>query len=370
MLADPLGVVLDHDSPSGGAHGSPLTTSSALGRRAASLDFRRATAASSAGTEIELRDPEDGEASSDLRSADAGSKSRRASFPRLSIMSWRQTPGKADADADANLTDPSEASCDYGGVELKSGHGTLYTTAGLRGGFSSNDSPPAKTRHVGLHSSRGGSSDYDLEEDETASSTRTPSSSRNRVLVSPSPSLAPIDSGFSEFGPSSILQEDRFGECPGASQDPVKTLPTPVQAKEDLNPDAKADPVKNTEEAARKQRSRGWFSFGSATVPAKDSDGLPGDRVGTREHEESPDFKYRQSPSHPSASGLGQQTQGQHQTASMKSTRSAVHANAPASTPPTKGSRPSTSMFLRSPGRKRGDSEVSMKEFSHSGGPL
>ena len=168
---------------------------------------------------------------------DSAKRDRRSSFPRLALPSWR-SPAAARS--------PSE---EDGDVELVSGHATPFSANGLRGGFAPDDAV-LSSRSSSIRSGSIRSSYYngDDQEDEEDGSLRTGGSSRTRVMVSPY--LTPVDSGWSEFGPDSIVPEEL--DRPQKATKPTAAQPTNGQEtalKEEGVP------------SAGKRRSRGWFSF-------------------------------------------------------------------------------------------------------------
>ena len=172
---------------------------------------------------------------------ESSKRDRRSSFPHLAIPSWRSTarsPGHNEEDGD---------------VELVSGHATPFSATGLKGGFVP-DEGQLSSRGSSIRSGSIRSSYYngDEQDDEEEGSLRTGGSSRTRVMVSPF--LTPVDSGWSEFGPDSIVPEEL---------DRPKS--TPASKSSDLYANAAPEASSKDQDVptASKRRSRGWFSFSS-----------------------------------------------------------------------------------------------------------
>lgn len=210
-------------------------------------------------------------------------KARRSSFPRLAMPSWRTGPASSPGSSRSGkqLEDEQDV------VELQTGHGTPFSANGLRGGFAPDEgslysSRGSSIRSASIRSSFYNGDDAEQEDDGEGASLDTGHSSRTRVFVSPG--LTPVDSGFADFGPDSVVpQAEEAKEMP----------PSP---------------------GVSKRRSKGWFSFSN---PVKE------------EADEAVVEAPRESVAHSSVST------------------------------PLKKSR----LGFNITGRKRGDSEVSMKDI-------
>ncbi|CAD6568496.1 MAG: hypothetical protein CYPHOPRED_002591 [Cyphobasidiales sp. Tagirdzhanova-0007] len=173
-------------------------------------------------------------------------KRTRLSLSRLAFPPWR---------ADAEVKDEAMR-----GLELQAGYATPYTAHGSRGGFALDNTDSFATS-IGrsLCSSRD-------EEDPDEASLRTSGSSKTRVLVSPSPT--PSDSGFAEFGPDSVIDEEM--ECRHEQTvSPIDAMI--IQETSNTNRSStvsRAYPAGGEAPVAaahqKKARSRGWFSFSSS----------------------------------------------------------------------------------------------------------
>lgn len=246
-------------------------------------------------------------------------RQRRSSFPRLALPSWRTSPNAITAATSEGLAD--------GDVELQPGHATPYTATGLKGGFVVDRS--TSSAKEGEHPRVSSGSSWEDEDDEGAS-LRTAGSSRTKVLVSPF--LTPVDSGFAEgFGPDTVIE----AEVNRTKRFQAKPTEPPLKADVTVPPEA----ANQGEDASgtlthKKTRSRGWFSFSNATLPDAPSVSTRGDDLPSK------DPSVQLPPSTPPA----------------------VKKNKASATPVTKG-RSTMASALKASGRRRGNSEVSMKEM-------
>lgn len=253
---------------------------------------------------------------SPLTALQADSKrDRRSSFPRLALPSWRT--GRPSGEHDE----------EDGAVELVAGHATPFSANGLRGGFAPDDLGSSRSSSIRSGSIRSTYYNGDDQEDEEGGSLRTGGSSRTRVMVSPF--LTPVDSGFSDFGPDSIVPEEL--DRPRSIR--AKTSSARMDASSKAGDEAKEEAVP----AATKRRTRGWFSFsssanGGSTPTAEEPKMLGVDPLSVT----------RTTVTHPAGQPSG--TDGPEQTRSETA----------------KAATPTKSKFVF-PSRRRGNSELSMK---------
>lgn len=309
------------------------------------------------------------------------------------------------------------------GVELQEGYGTPYTANGLKGGFQCTTSPSnnnlsgsssiastssssRRSQSSNLFSlfstssasTRSSSDEYSLESpfqnEQIAGASKGRSSVEEREdseadrRESPSKVAAvlPADSGFSEFGPHSIVEEEERRQSTstanGHYQDRNTTyhpstsaMPSIDDVDQDLH-SRNALPTTSNEVIVtipKKARSKGWFSFNSNTtsarsdIAAEDSTGTPGN-----ERDTSLASSGAVSIAETHSTGSSNDTATAISTPVLPTSTTSSSISPPqmttANSPNGKKGKPSTSSgkgfgLMRGAGRKRGDSEVSMKEM-------
>lgn len=296
------------------------------------------------------------------------------------------------------------------GVELQEGYGTPYTATGLKGGFQCTSPPPPSTTLSGSSSiastssssRRSGSSHFfSLLSSGTSATSRTsdeysldlqssPSHTSNTgeeeahenagvkressIINKPSSNVVPVlDSGFSEFGPHSIIEAEEERRRTSFDE---RERSRDINLSEDEDDDGRLSSSRDggsNVTIPKKVRSRGWFSFNSSSTPAasasKGENGVE-DTVDTPRNER--DMSHVSS-----SSGSVTDLATASTTAQSRGEAISKHMLIP---PSTSAVSPNTSMtgtkkikqsasakginMIRSAGRKRGDSEVSMKEMT------
>lgn len=267
---------------------------------------------------------------------DQQKRNRRSSF-----AAWRSS-GSSSSPFRSNAVD--------GEVELQPGHATPYTAFGVRGGFAvytPSSSPASGPRYQYAESQRS-------EEDDSneGASLYTPASSITRVIVSPT--LTPVDSGFAEFGPDSVIDSEVTRDSPG------KKKGEPSGVLSDDNKTAAGASEQTSLLGHKKTRSRGWFSFNNNSAV---TDTLAPSPPSPSEALSESTTTVRETATHPSCTSTAAKPVGASKPTKVTS--------ATISTPIATSSKikMSGSGFLsRGQGRKRGDSEVSLKDISQ--GPL
>jgi hypothetical protein len=180
----------------------------------------------------------------------------------------------------------------------------------------------------------------------------TPASSITRVIVSPT--LTPVDSGFAEFGPDSVIEREVLRDEPGKKAGEVlaKTTATaPVEASD-----------QTAVAGHKKTRSRGWFSFNSSSLAAADTPAATPPQNSSEALAQSL-TTVRDSAVHPSSTSTAGHLVASNKISKVASTSTSTPAATPAKTKMT-----GSGFLSRGQGRKRGDSEVSLKDISQ--GPL
>lgn len=394
-------------------------------RRGASLDLPRAS--------LNALTP----FTTSLSNNDQKAKARRSSFPRLALPSWRQSPPSSPSSSKlkaSGTSSPSSKSIrsttrsrptslalddrasdeDGEGVELQEGYGTPYTATGLKGGFqcttnnlsgsssiastssSSRKSHSSKLFSLlssGSASTRTSSDEYSLESPFQHEHEQTANKGdddflnrRENIIPSSKPAVLPADSGFSEFGPHSIVEEEERRQSL-SSADHRYSSASAVNSDDDENQGTSSRDGTASHGGSggsnvtipKKARSRGWFSFNSSTsVPTsktdistagasiEDSTNTP-----TNERDTSLASSGAVSIAETHSTGSSNETTTgtpvpQASAAGTTSSTSQAAATNSANGKKTKQGTTGKGGFsiMRSAGRKRGDSEVSMKEMT------
>lgn len=317
-----------------------LTTSSDMHRRAVSLDLNRLSAAETSRNAL----------LGGLIEEEPGKKAKRSSFARLSA-SWRfGGRSNPDANKDDELTEDQE-----GGVELQPGFGTEYSATGLKGGFviSPSASDASSSLYRASSSTRSYASTRPTEEDyDEEPYIRSPPP---RKPISPSPqSSGTAERGFADFSPASIVieEEERRNKnslkCEIGVKDSAGSSVSPA-TKPNLSihrAQCKAESPPASPTISKKSKSRGWFSFSSSANTAEAPEASTPNEV---EHVTPP----------ASSVAAPRLPLRPHTKVDIPNTA----ACSPSPKPVSKLRLPSTSIG-RSVGRKRGDSEVSMKDLT------
>lgn len=361
-------------------------------------------------------------------------KARRSSFPRLALPSWRQSPSPLAPSSTSTIqtrevtTTPSKSNSirsakrhsfaleedDDGGVELQEGYGTPYTATGLKGGFqcispqpstlsgsssiastssSSRRSAGGSSNLFSLFSSSSGASrtsdEYSLD---TQSSSLNSSSSGNNetnmleaeplnktqsvVGFTPSPKIVP-DSGFADFGPHTIVEEEERKKALAHELD-LEEQRTPSSRYRGQSSDDDEEGQNRTSRDGgsnvtipKKSRSKGWFSFNSSS---KNETTSPSAGVGSNNAEDSNCCTPKNERNTPSISTTTVSIAESNSTSSTIDVNQSNQSPIPVSpttgvTTPKKIKQSASSKgmnIIRSAGRKRGDSEVSMKDMTAS----
>ncbi|KAK9898916.1 hypothetical protein P389DRAFT_167607 [Cystobasidium minutum MCA 4210] len=309
------------------------------------------------------------------------------------------------------------------GVELQEGYGTPYTATGLKGGFqlcnpapsntlsgsssiASTSSSSRKSQSSNLFSllsgtssastTRTSSDEYSLEghslkedgaEDEhTAERSAMNGGSRWNGNSKPS-DIIHADSGFSEFGPDTVIEQEEVKRLrsalvlDGGHEATARnvTMHPSTSSQGDYEGDDSNDTVVAV---PKKARSRGWFSFNSTSKQSATDTSSGADDTTTTTSTSSSTPKNEGEASAASlpmndpraevrsssgSSDLGATSKSSQQPVSKANDLAAAAPSVSATSPnkKPKQSTPSKGFsIMRSAGRKRGDSEVSMKEMT------
>jgi hypothetical protein len=181
------------------------------------------------------------------------------------------------------------------------------------------------------------------------------------------------DSGFTEFGPHTVIpQEEEKRKSVNSSQDGQEYQQLSGSASRyrhdsDGGEDDDLGEGGSNVTIPKKARSRGWFSFNSSTSCSNKgevSNNSKEDNLSTPKNERSNPAML---PAAGESTPRGSIADGQAASQQATTTTTTVISSATSSAKKPKQSASSKGMsMIRSAGRKRGDSEVSMKDMTGS----